>query len=68
MKTYSELIEALCIVSDEATKSGFTFCAAIAAPSPEPVTTIFCGESLEILGLAEVIKINLFEKNRHKTY
>lgn len=64
MKTYNELIEAMHLVTDEANKSGFTFCAAIVPPAPEPITTIFCGESLKIIGVTDVIKVNVFAKNK----
>lgn len=63
MKTVEELVNAMRAIADEASKSGFTFCAAI-THNGTPVTCIFCGESLLILGLAEVIKLNVNEKNK----
>jgi hypothetical protein len=62
MKTFDEINEAMRIVANEAYKSGFTFCGAIVSDD-DPVTTIFCGESLKIIALTEVIKANVFEKN-----
>jgi hypothetical protein len=64
MKTHDELIEAIRCVNKEANESGFTFCAAIAPSDANPVTTFFCGESLKLVGLAGVIKLNIFEKNK----
>jgi hypothetical protein len=64
MKTLDEIIEAMHVITNEANNSGFSFCAAIAPTLPDPITTIFCGESLKIIGLTDVIKINVFEQNQ----
>jgi hypothetical protein len=66
MKTFDEMLEAMRAVAMEANESGFSFCAAIAPSNsnPDPVTTIFCGESLKLVALAEVIKANVFERNK----
>ncbi len=64
MKTLDEMIEAMRVMAKEANESGFSFCVAIAPPIPEPVTTLSCGESLKILGLADVIKSNVHMQNK----
>jgi len=63
MKTETELIEALRVVADEASKSGFNFCAALSSPAPRPCTTIICGEPLKLFGMTEVIKLHVNAMN-----
>lgn len=62
MKTFEELEEAMRILTEEANNSECTFCAAITPPISGPVTSMHCGESLKLLGMAEVIKINVIKR------
>lgn len=66
MKTMDEMIEAMDIMTKEASDSGFTFCAGITKGTPDKVTVMYCGEQVKLLGVTEVIKAAVFDEYRPK--